>query len=88
MAFTYYTATQARTIYAELVNEAAYGGKRIVLTRHGKNIVAIVPMSDLEMLVELQAILDLTTLATLKRQLGLPRRARKVARGEHPARDS
>jgi prevent-host-death family protein len=51
-----------------LINEAAYGGQRIVLTRHGKNIAAIVPISDLEMLHELEQILNVTTLPALKHQ--------------------
>jgi prevent-host-death family protein len=65
---THYTASEARKLYAELINEAAYGGQRIVLTRHGKNIAAIVPISDLEMLHDLEQILNVTTLPALKRQ--------------------
>ncbi|GAA4589402.1 type II toxin-antitoxin system Phd/YefM family antitoxin [Planotetraspora phitsanulokensis] len=40
--------TQARAVFAELVNRVAYGGERIVMTRHGKPIVALVPAADLE----------------------------------------
>ncbi|WP_433424897.1 type II toxin-antitoxin system Phd/YefM family antitoxin [Microtetraspora malaysiensis] len=46
--------TQARADFAELVNRAAYGGERIVMTRHGKPIVALVPAADLERLQELE----------------------------------
>ncbi|GAA4563098.1 type II toxin-antitoxin system Phd/YefM family antitoxin [Planotetraspora kaengkrachanensis] len=42
--------TQARAVFAELVNRVAYGGERIVMTRHGKPIVALVPAADLERL--------------------------------------
>ncbi|MEU6998813.1 type II toxin-antitoxin system Phd/YefM family antitoxin [Nonomuraea sp. NPDC046570] len=46
--------TQARADFAELVNRAGYGGERIVMTRHGKPIVALVPAADLERLQELE----------------------------------
>lgn len=48
----------ARDNFSEVVNEAAYGSKRIVLTRHGKNVAAVVPMSDVELLNELERIID------------------------------
>lgn len=41
---------QARQSLSALVNRVAYGGERIVLTRHGRNIAAIVPMNDLRRL--------------------------------------
>lgn len=37
----------ARDKFAEIVNEAAYADKRTVITRHGKEVAAIVPISDL-----------------------------------------
>jgi len=43
---------QARQSLSALVNRVAYGGERIVLTRHGRNIAAIVPMNDLLRLAE------------------------------------
>ncbi|MEV7005529.1 type II toxin-antitoxin system Phd/YefM family antitoxin [Streptosporangium sp. NPDC051022] len=46
--------TQARADFAELVNRAAYGGERIVMTRHGKPIVALVPAADLERLESME----------------------------------
>jgi prevent-host-death family protein len=42
--------TQARAELAELVNRVGYGGERLVLTRHGKPLAALVPASDLEIL--------------------------------------
>lgn len=39
--------TQARAQLADLVNRVAYTGERVVLTRHGKPIVAIVPVAEL-----------------------------------------
>ena len=40
----------ARKYLAELVNRVAYGKERVVLTRHGKQVCALVPMEDLSFL--------------------------------------
>lgn len=42
--------TQARADLAELVSRVGYSGERILLTRHGKALAALVPVSDLEKL--------------------------------------
>ncbi|MCW2642082.1 MAG: prevent-host-death protein [Dactylosporangium sp.] len=42
--------TQARAEFADLVNRVAYGGERVVVTRHGKPIAALVPAADLDRL--------------------------------------
>lgn len=39
--------TQARAEFADLVNRVVYGGERVVITRHGKAIVALIPAADL-----------------------------------------
>ena len=39
--------TEARAQFAELVNRVGYGGEEIVLTRHGKPLVALVPAAAL-----------------------------------------
>jgi prevent-host-death family protein len=35
---------------AELVNRVAFGKERVVLTRHGKQVCALVPIEDLSLL--------------------------------------
>jgi prevent-host-death family protein len=45
--------TQARAELAELVNRVVYGGERIVMTRHGKPLAAIVSAADFERLEQL-----------------------------------
>jgi prevent-host-death family protein len=45
--------TQARAEFAELVNRVVYGGERIVVTRHGRAIVALVSAEDLARLGQL-----------------------------------
>ncbi|MGV9557882.1 type II toxin-antitoxin system Phd/YefM family antitoxin [Streptomyces sp. NPDC003401] len=47
--------TQARAELADLINRVVYGGERVVVTRHGKPLVALVSASDLERLDALDA---------------------------------
>ncbi|MGN5377971.1 type II toxin-antitoxin system Phd/YefM family antitoxin [Streptomyces lasalocidi] len=42
--------TQARAELADLINRVVYGGERVVVTRHGKPLVALVSAGDLERL--------------------------------------
>ncbi|MET7286947.1 type II toxin-antitoxin system Phd/YefM family antitoxin [Streptomyces sp. NPDC005573] len=42
--------TQARSELADLINRVVYGGEHVVLTRHGKPLVALVSAADLERL--------------------------------------
>jgi len=52
--------SEARTHLTEIVNKVAYGGKRIILARKGRNLVAIVPLNDLDALEALEDQLDIT----------------------------
>ncbi|MEU3600486.1 type II toxin-antitoxin system Phd/YefM family antitoxin [Streptomyces sp. NPDC006798] len=47
--------TQARAELAELINRVVYGGERVVVTRHGKPLVALVSADDLARLEERDA---------------------------------
>ncbi|MCP9959862.1 type II toxin-antitoxin system Phd/YefM family antitoxin [Streptomyces sudanensis] len=42
--------TQARAEFADLINRVVYGGERVVVTRHGRPLVALVSAADLERL--------------------------------------
>ncbi|MFF1273402.1 type II toxin-antitoxin system Phd/YefM family antitoxin [Streptomyces marokkonensis] len=46
--------TRARAELADLINRVVYGGERVVVTRHGKPLVALVSADDLRRLEELQ----------------------------------
>ncbi|MEU6527356.1 type II toxin-antitoxin system Phd/YefM family antitoxin [Streptomyces sp. NPDC046924] len=48
--------TQARAELADLINRVVYGGERVVVTRHGKPLVALVSADDLRRLEELQEL--------------------------------
>ena len=52
------TTADARKNLAEIVNRAAYGGERFVVTRHGKELVAIVPVKELSLLNRLRALVE------------------------------
>lgn len=53
------TAAKARQQLAEILNQVAYGKERMVLTRRGKKLAAVVPIEDLEALERLENKLDL-----------------------------
>ncbi|MET9096494.1 type II toxin-antitoxin system Phd/YefM family antitoxin [Streptomyces cyaneofuscatus] len=48
--------TQARAELADLINRVVYGGERVVVTRHGKPLVALVSAADLERLEGLDGL--------------------------------
>ncbi|MFJ5730230.1 type II toxin-antitoxin system Phd/YefM family antitoxin [Streptomyces paradoxus] len=48
--------TQARAELADLINRVVYGGERVVVTRHGKPLVALVSADDLRRLEETQEL--------------------------------
>lgn len=48
-AVTAVTVADARSGLAELLNRVAYGKERLVITRHGREIAAIVPVEDLQL---------------------------------------
>ncbi|SMO43364.1 type II toxin-antitoxin system Phd/YefM family antitoxin [Gracilimonas mengyeensis] len=47
-------SASARKSFSELLNESGYGGKRIVVTRKGKAIAAMVSIQDLEAIQALE----------------------------------
>jgi len=51
--------SEVRSHLTDIVNEVAYGGDRVVITRKGKEMVAIVSLEDLELLEELEERVDL-----------------------------
>ena len=52
------TTAEARKNMAELLNRAAYGKERFVVTRHGKGLVAIVPLEEVTLLDRLRSLLQ------------------------------
>ncbi len=70
------TTVQARSQFSDVVNRVAYGKTRIVLTRRGRAIAAVVPVEDVELLDELEARIDLAAarkaLASVEREGTVP----------------
>ena len=54
-------ASEAREKFATILNEVAFGGERVLLHRHGKDVAAVVPIEDLELLEALEDKMDLET---------------------------
>lgn len=48
------SASDARQNLPEIINQVAFTKKRIVLTKHGKKLVAVIPLEDLETLEALE----------------------------------
>ncbi|EPH46408.1 type II toxin-antitoxin system Phd/YefM family antitoxin [Streptomyces aurantiacus] len=55
--------TQARAELAELINRVVYGNERVVVTRHGKPLVALVSADDLRLLEEIEAAQEISAAA-------------------------
>ena len=53
------SASSVREEFSETLNRVAYRGERIILERHGKDVAALVPVEDLELLEELEDRMDL-----------------------------
>ena len=51
------TAAEARKQWADLLNRVAYGKERVVVTRHGKELAALVPVEDLRLIDRMKSLL-------------------------------
>ncbi|MES2273608.1 MAG: type II toxin-antitoxin system Phd/YefM family antitoxin [Chlamydiota bacterium] len=54
-----FSFSEARSHLAEIANEVAYAGKRIVVTRKGRKLIAIISIEDLEALEAIEDRIDL-----------------------------
>ncbi len=55
---TTYTAQEARQNFSEVLNKAGYASEPVVITRQGKNVVAVISYDDYEFFRELEDKLD------------------------------
>lgn len=53
------TTASAREHFSEIINRSSYGKERIVLSRRGKDLAAIIPMEDLKLIEIIEDKLDL-----------------------------
>lgn len=59
-----YTTADARQAFSDVINRAAYGKERVVLSRRGRDVVAVIPVEDLELL---EAVEDREDAAAIRR---------------------
>jgi prevent-host-death family protein len=52
-AMTRLNVSKAREEFPEVVNRAAYGKERTIVSRRGKDLAAVIPMDDLRLLERL-----------------------------------
>jgi len=58
MTRIFLTTVEARDNFAELIDRAALTGERIVITRHGEPMAALVSLDDLEIVEEIERRLE------------------------------
>ncbi|GCB51583.1 type II toxin-antitoxin system Phd/YefM family antitoxin [Streptomyces sp. NL15-2K] len=78
--------TQARAELADLINRVVYGGERVVVTRHGKPLVALVSAADLERLEELQEPAEeqvISAVSTVREVASAPREQQRFDIAAH-----
>ena len=66
------STVKAREGFSETVNRSAYGKERIILTRRGKGIAAVVPIEDLELLERLEDEIDIREARKAMKEGGKP----------------
>jgi len=62
--------SEARNDFSEIINIVSYRGDRVVLQRRGKDVVAVVPIEDLELLEALEDKLDIDAARKALREAG------------------
>ncbi len=77
------SVSDARDDFAELVNRVAYAHERVRVVRRGKELAAIVPMADIELLEALEDEIDL---AAAREALADPQNATPIPWDEVRAR--
>ena len=78
------TATEARKHFADTLNRVSYRGERIVVYRRGgKDVAAVVPMEDLELLRKIEDKRDVKAIKKSLSKLGarIPYRKFRKTRG-------
>jgi prevent-host-death family protein len=64
------TTADARKNLAEIINQVAYGKEPVVLTRRGKDLVALVSIEDLMLLQKLEDQIDIHDALKAKEESG------------------
>jgi prevent-host-death family protein len=75
--------SEARESFSTTVNRVAFGGERVVLTRHGRRVAALVPIEDLELI---EALEDARDLDEVREALSDPANRERIAWDDLKAR--
>ena len=51
--------SEARESFSTTINRVAFGGERVILTRHGRRVAAVVPIADLDLIEAIEDARDL-----------------------------
>lgn len=63
-------ASKARERISDILNEVAFGGERVVLHRHGKDVAAVISVEDLRRFEELEDRYDLELMREARAEPG------------------
>jgi prevent-host-death family protein len=73
MAATRESSAHARERFSDILNRAAFGKERVLISRRGKRLAAVVPVEDLDLLESLEDRIDLDDArARLKEKGSIP----------------
>ena len=64
--------SEAREHLADLGNRVSLRGERLIIERRGKNLFALVPVEDVELLERLEDKLDLDAIRAAKDEQSIP----------------
>jgi len=53
------SASVARERFADIVNRAEYRGERVIVRRHNRDVAAVIPIEDLELLQRVEDQMDI-----------------------------
>lgn len=53
------STADARKNFADIVNKVAYGDERVILTRRGQSVAALVSIAELELLQKIEERMDI-----------------------------
>ncbi|HLB87577.1 MAG TPA: type II toxin-antitoxin system Phd/YefM family antitoxin [Terriglobales bacterium] len=59
MAAPRMNASAARENFADIVNRVAYRGERVIVRRHNRDVAAVIPIEDLELLQRVEDHMDI-----------------------------
>ena len=76
------SASVAREKFAEIVNRVEYRGERVIVRRHNRDVAAVIPVEDLELLQRVEDQMDIKdALKALKEPRGKTSKALRAELG-------